>query len=160
MMQALTSFAQAVYDEDHLDREMKILITQLNSFEWKDKYLGKLHWMSKVEYKTVVNLQLDIFITDEDGNELDRDTDFPTWSSYQMKVEFTNLNKFNDSPLCKAFYGLFKHSYPLDNKGDIEEGKKVLVDMVKFFTLGLNPFPECECDEKCGDVVLPLEFVS
>lgn len=160
MMQALTSFAQAVYGEDYLDKEMGTLITQLDTYEWKDKDLSKLHWMSQVEYKTVVNLQLDISITDEDGDELNRDADFPTWTSYQMKVEFCNLNKFNKSPLCEAFYGLFKHSYPLNTSGDIEEAKRVLVDMVKFFALGLNPFPEYagEYDEKCGDI--PLEFVS
>lgn len=66
-----------------------------------------------------------------------------------MKVEFSNLNKFSDSPLCKAFYGLFKHSYVLETQSDIEEAKRVLVDMVKFFT---SPLPESED--------IPLELAS
>lgn len=72
MMQALSSFAQAVYGEDHLVKEMETLITQLDTYEWKDKDLGKLRWLSEVEYKSIVNLQLTISITDEDGNQLHR----------------------------------------------------------------------------------------
>lgn len=149
MMEALTSFAKAVYGKDHLDKEMEGLIAQLDSYEWKQKdLLFQLHWNSEVDYKGV-RLQLNISIADEDGNTIERGADFPTWTSYQMKVEFNNLNKFSDSPLCKAFYGLFKESYPIDNSSDIDEARKALNDMVKFFTLGLNPFPECESD--CGD---------
>lgn len=149
MMQALSSFAQLVYGENHLDKEMETLIAQLDTYEWKHKDLGKLRWMSEVEYKSIVNLQLTISITDEDGDQLHRGDEFPTWTSYLMKVEFSNLNKFSDSPLCKAFYGLFKHSYVLETQSDIEEAKRLLVDMVKFFK---SPLPESED--------IPLELAS